>query len=343
MHPGGCAVTGLGAAILDAEGTRLSRGERRLFGQVAPFGFILFSRNLDTPEQIRALCDEMREAAGHAAPVFIDQEGGRVQRLRPPLARDWPPPLEQVAAAGRHAPEAMRLRYRMIASELRGLGIDGNCAPVLDLAGAGTHGFLRDRCYGAAPGTVSAIGRAVAEGLLEGGVLPVLKHIPGHGRATDDSHHALPSVDAPAETLEAEDFAPFRALADMPLAMTAHVVYTALDTRPATVSGRTVRTIRDTIGYDGLIMTDDISMQALDGLPQALAEGAREAGCDLVLYCNGSLDARREVAAAAGRMDAAAQRRADRALALRQAPAQFDDAAAEARLAALVTGDPGHG
>ena len=196
-----------GATILDAEGLRLSADERALFREVDPFGFILFARNIDTADQVRALCGDFREAVGRDCPIFIDQEGGRVQRLRPPLARDWLPPLDFVRAAGAGAERAMYLRYRLIAEELRALGIDANCAPQVDVARPETHSFLKNRCYGFDPETVARLGRAVARGLLDGGVLPVLKHIPGHGRARQDSHLDLPHVDAPRADLEASDFA----------------------------------------------------------------------------------------------------------------------------------------
>ncbi|HBS51170.1 MAG TPA: beta-hexosaminidase, partial [Rhodobacteraceae bacterium] len=270
---------------------------------------------------------------------FIDQEGGRVQRLRAPLARDWLPPLDHVTRAGpENAESALYLRYRLIAHELRGLGIDGNCAPLTDLAGPETHPFLKNRCYGPEPETVARLGRAVAQAHLDGGVLPVLKHIPGHGRATADSHHDLPRVETDATTLAATDFAPFRALNDLPLGMTAHLVYAALDERPATLSPPVMRVIRDEIGFDGLVMTDDISMKALHGRLSDLSRASIAAGCDVVLHCNGTLAERAEVAEAAGRMGAAAQARAEAALAARQTPAALDIEATEADLARLMGG-----
>lgn len=327
-----------GATILDAEGLHLTRDEVALFRETDPFGFILFARNLDKADQIRALCAQFREAVGRDAPIFIDQEGGRVQRLRPPLARQWLPPLDHAARAGAGADQAMYLRYRLIADELRGLGIDGNCAPMVDLAGPQTHDFLRNRCYGRDPGHVAGLGRAVARAHLDGGVLPVLKHIPGHGRATLDSHHTLPHVTADADDLAGDDFAPFRALNDLPLAMTAHLVYDAIDPAPATLSPAVMRLIREDIGFGGLIMTDDLSMKALSGPLPDLTRAALAAGCDVVLYCNGSLAHRRQVAEAAGRMGAAAQSRAEAALAARQPPRPLDIAAAEADLLRLMGG-----
>src|SRR6056297_798241 len=320
MHPGGDTVSALGACILDAEGPRLTEKEKALFREARPFGFILFARNIDTPDQIRALCDEMREAAGHAAPILIDQEGGRVQRLKGPIWRDWLPALEQVQTSGAQGAEAMYARYRIIAHELYALGIDTNCAPLVDVAGPQTHPFLRDRCYGDEAETVAALGRAVADGLLDGGVLPVVKHIPGHGRAEADSHHDLPVVHSMKSHLQDTDFKPFRFLNDLPMAMTAHLVYAAMDARPATLSPTILQIIREEIGFDGLIMTDDISMKALDGGLPGLTREALDAGCDVVLHCNGTLADRQAVAEAAGEMTGPAHRRAQAALTCRKAP-----------------------
>lgn len=327
-----------GATILDAEGLRLSAEERALFREADPFGFILFARNIDGPDQVRALCGDFREAVGRDCPIFIDQEGGRVQRLRPPLARDWTPPLDFAQAAGARAERAMYLRYRLIAEELRALGIDANCAPQADVARPETHPFLKNRCYGFDAETVIRLGRAVARGLLDGGVLPVLKHIPGHGRAQQDSHLDLPHVDAPAADLAASDFAAFRALNDLPMGMTAHLVYDAIDPVPATLSPAVMRLIRDEIGFGGLIMTDDISMKALRGNLADIARQSLAAGCDVVLLCNASLADRAAVAEAAGRMTPAAQARAEAALACRRAPLPLDIRAAESDLSDLMRG-----
>jgi len=328
-----------GATILDADGLRLSLEERAFFRDVEPFGFILFARNIETPDQLRALCGDFREAVGRDCPILIDQEGGRVQRLRAPLAREWLPPLDHAMRAGAGAARAMYLRYRLIAEELRALGIDTNCAPMADLAFDGTHPFLKNRCYGGDVETVTALARAVADGLLAGGVLPVLKHIPGHGRATQDSHYDLPHVVAEPAELFATDFAAFRALNDLPMGMTAHLVYDALDADPATVSPRVMKMIRDDIGFDGLIMTDDISMKALHGDLGDLSRAALAAGCDVILHCNGTLAERRAVAEAAGEMTDAAQARAEAALAARRAPEALDISAAEEELSALMGGE----
>lgn len=332
-------MTRFGAAIFDAEGFRLTAAEKAFFRRADPFGFILFGRNIDNPDQIRALCAEMRAAVGREAPILIDQEGGRVQRLGPPLGRQWLSPLEQVVQAGAHAVQAMHLRYRLIAAELIALGIDGNCAPLVDVAGPATHGFLKNRCYGYSPEHVTEIGRAVANGLLEGGVLPVVKHIPGHGRAVVDSHKGLPVVDATRAELEAVDFVPFRALNDLPMAMTAHLTYSDIDPRPATVSPKMMRLIREDIGFDGLIMSDDISMQALNGTLPEITRAALAAGCDVVLHCNGTLEEREAVADAAGRMGQAAQSRAERALAARKPPDEVDIPALEAMLDMIMQGN----
>ena len=327
-----------GATILDAEGHRLSADETAFFRDVDPFGFILFARNIDDPDQVRALCDDFRTAVGRDAPITIDQEGGRVQRLREPIWREWLPPLDHVARAGDNAERAMYLRYRLIAHELRALGIDSNCAPLVDLATPDTHPFLRNRCYGADLEQVVAIGRAVADGHLDGGVLPVVKHIPGHGRATMDSHIGLPHVAADPEALEDSDFAAFRALADLPLGMTAHLVYEAIDAAPATLSPVMMALIREQIGFDGLIMTDDLSMKALDGDLPTLTRAALDAGCDVILHCNGTLAERRRVAEAAGPMTDMAQGRADAALAVRRSPDNIDILAMEAELDRLTGG-----
>lgn len=329
-------MSAFGATILDAQGHRLTADEKALFRDVAPFGFILFARNIDTPDQIRALCDALREAAGHEAVITIDQEGGRVQRLRAPRWRDWLPPLDFVAAAGPQAAEAMYIRARLIAHELHSLGIDSNCAPMVDVPDASTHAFLLNRCYGTDAGQIALMGQAVNDGLLAGGVLPVIKHIPGHGRATADSHHELPRVDAPLEALSRSDFAPFKALRDTPMGMTAHVVYGAIDERPATLSPPMMQLIREEIGFDNLIMTDDISMKALSGDLATLSRDALAAGCDVVLHCNGTLAERAQVAHAAGPLSAQGQRRATRALSYRQTPDDVDIAALDAQLEALM-------
>jgi len=308
-----------GATILDAAGLRLDAEEKALFRDTKPFGFILFARNIDSPDQVRALCDDFREAAGHDAPITIDQEGGRVQRLRAPTWREWLPPLQFVQAAGDKAAEAMYLRFRLIAHELYSLGIDSNCAPMVDVAGPDTHDFLYNRCYGTDAASVSLMGQAANDGMLAGG-----------------------GVDADRADLDRVDFAPFKALRDTPMGMTAHLVYDAIDPAPATLSPRMMQVIREDIGFDNLIMTDDISMKALSGKLGDLSRDAIAAGCDVILHCNGTLAERAEVAAAAGEMTDAAQRRAMRALSYRQTPDDIDIPALDAQLSALV-GEGLHG
>ncbi|HMO09856.1 MAG TPA: glycoside hydrolase family 3 N-terminal domain-containing protein, partial [Paracoccaceae bacterium] len=214
-----------GAAILGCAGTALAADEAAFFRDADPFGFILFARNVEGPAQLRRLTGDLREAVGWSAPVFVDQEGGRVQRLGPPHWRRWTPPLVLAQAAGPRAPRAFWLRGRLIAHELRAAGIDGNCVPCLDIARPDTHPFLMNRCLGTDAAQVAANGRAFAGAHLAGGVLPVMKHMPGHGRGRTDSHHALPFTPASLADLTATDFAPFAALADLPIGMTAHMVF----------------------------------------------------------------------------------------------------------------------
>jgi beta-N-acetylhexosaminidase len=331
-------MTPSGACILSSDGPRLTADEKALFRDADPFGFILFARHIETPDQVRALCSEFREAVGRDCLVTIDQEGGRVQRLRGPTWRDWLPPLDHVEAAGTQAARAMYLRARLIAHELRDLGIDSDCMPTLDIAGDRTHPFLRNRCYGTAAVQVTENGRATADGLLDGGVVPVMKHMPGHGRATLDTHHDLPTVDTDIAELAKTDFAPFHALSSLPMGMTAHVIFSALDSRPATLSPVCIDAIRTKIGFQGLLMTDDISMQALSGSLADRTRAALDAGCDLVLHCNDTFSERAEVAEAAGAMTATASARAKAALAARRSPDPIDIPAMEAELETLLNG-----
>ena len=324
------------ACIFGCEGPALGDAERAFFSETAPWGFILFARNVETPDQLRRLTGDLRDAVGRDAPIFVDQEGGRVQRLRAPYWREWLPPLDTVEAAGPQAPLAMYLRARLIAAELHAVGIDGNCAPTVDIAGPLTHPFLRNRCYGSDLDTVVAVARAVAKGLLDGGVLPVMKHMPGHGRAMIDTHLDLPRVTDAAEDLLRSDFAAFRALADLPLGMTAHIVFSAYDDQPATCSAPMIRVIRDQIGFGGLLMTDDLSMQALSGTIGERAAASRRAGCDVMLHCNGNLGDMQAVAAASGALAGAALARAEAALAARRTPDTADPKALDAELAQLV-------
>lgn len=336
-------MIGRGAAIFGCEGPVLTAQEADFFRDYQPFGFIIFARNVDTPTQLRRLTDDLRASVGRDAPVLIDQEGGRVQRMRAPYWREWAPPLETVATAGAHAARAMALRAMLIAAELRAVGIDANCAPVADVAGPLTHAFLRNRCYGQEVGIVTAVARAVADAQLAMGVLPVVKHMPGHGRSQNDTHHDLPTVLTDRETLLASDFAPFQALADLPMAMTAHIIFSCYDPiNPATQSTRVIRAIREEIGFSGLLMTDDLNMQALSGNLADRARRSMAAGCDIALHCKGDLAEMQAVAAAAGDMSAATRTRATAALAQRRSPPQIDIAALEAEFSALA-GENLHG
>ena len=327
------------AVIFGSSGPRLTAEERAFFADADPWGFILFARNVETPDQVRALTSEMREAVGRAAPVLVDQEGGRVQRFRAPHWRGFPPALaEGFGRSISDAAEALVLRYRLIAMELRDLGIDCNCAPSGDLVWPQTHEFLKNRCYGSDPGVVGQLGQAAARGMLDGGVLPIAKHIPGHGRAHLDTHFDLPRVDLDEDALMQTDFAPFRAMADLPMGMTAHVVFSALTDRAATVSEAMITLIRDRIGFAGLLMTDDLSMQALRGTPAERTQSALDAGCDVALFCNAPLADRIAVAEAAGPMTDAAQTRAEAALAALQTPQGLDVEAAEDELATVTGG-----
>lgn len=327
-----------GAAILAPLGTELSLDEAAFFRDFDPWGFIVFARNLETPAQIRALCSSLRDAVGRDAPILIDQEGGRVQRLRPPLAREWLPPLDFAERAGDQAVNAMYMRYRIIAAELLDLGIDANCAPMADIARDRTHAFLRNRCYGTNVQDVVALSRAVAGAHLDGGVLPILKHMPGHGLAQLDSHLDVPRITQGEEYLDAHDFAAFRALNDLPMGMTAHLIYEVFDQQPATVSSWMMNLIREDIGFGGLIMTDDISMQALSGTVATRSAAALSAGCDVVLHCNGDLAEMQAVANACGPLRENARKRAQAALDCRCTPNPVDIDALDAQLKALLSG-----
>src|SRR5690349_910958 len=294
------------AVIFGCAGTTLTADERAFFRDADPLGFILFARNIETPEQTRRLTDEMRSCVARAeAPVLIDQEGGRVARLKPPHWRKAPPGrvLGELYARDREAGlEATRLNSRLLALDVASIGCDVDCLPVLDIALPDAHSVIGDRAYAAEPEAVAAIGRAAAEGLMAEGVMPVIKHIPGHGRATVDSHHALPQVAASRDTLERTDFLPFKLLADLPWAMTAHVLYQAIDPEAAlTVSARGVSDIvRGHIGFDGLLLSDDLSMQALGGSLGERAARSLAAGCDVALHCNGNMAEMKEAVANTG-------------------------------------------
>jgi len=327
------------AILFGCAGERLSAAERRLFAQSDPLGFVLFRRNCREPDQVRALVAEMRGCVGRAdAPVLIDQEGGRVARLRPPHWRTYPAPAQLAALPDGEAEEAIRLGARLIADDLAALGVTVDAAPVLDLPIAGADAVIGDRAYGGGPARVARLGRAMCEGLLQGGVLPVVKHVPGHGRARVDSHHECPVVDASADELAATDFEAFRLLADMPWAMTAHVVYSAFDSEPATMSRRVIdHIIRGQIGFGGVLVSDDIGRGALSGRLDERVESALDAGCDLALHCSGVLDEMKAIAETARPISEETASRLARGETMRLAARRdFDRGAAEARFDALV-------
>jgi beta-N-acetylhexosaminidase len=321
------------AILFGCAGETLSADERAFFAEANPLGFILFQRNCREPVQVRALVADFRDCVGRAdAPVLIDQEGGRVARLKPPHWRRYPAAAQ--LAARPDAEAAVRLGARLIADDLAALGVTVDCLPVLDLPTAGADNVIGDRAYGGDPALAARLGRAACDGLLEGGVLPTVKHIPGHGRATVDSHQALPVVDADRALLAATDFAPFRALADMPWAMTAHVVYSAVDARrPATCSPAVIGgVIRGELGFDGMLVSDDVNMNALAGGIGERVAAALAAGCDAVLHCSGRLGEMCEAAQAAAPLSPAAMARIARGEALRLASRRdFDRREAEAR------------
>ena len=327
------------AAVFGCEGARLSADEAAFFRDADPLGFILFARNVEDPDQLARLTADLRASVGRDAPILVDQEGGRVQRLRAPHWREWLPPIDQVAASDPARMErGICLRYRLIAAELRAVGIDADCAPTLDIASDATHPFLKNRCFGTDAAIVARAGRAAADGLLAGGVLPVMKHMPGHGRTVVDSHHDLPAANAPAEELERTDFAPFRALNEMPMGMTGHIVVPAFDGEsPSTQSAAMVGVIRDRIGFQGLLLTDDLTMQALSGTLADRTARSIRAGCDVALHCNGTRSEMAEVAAAAGPLSDPALARADQALARRHAPCAIDADALMAELKAILS------
>jgi beta-N-acetylhexosaminidase len=330
------------ACILGCAGPILSVEEAAFFRDAKPWGFILFARNIQSADQTRALIQDLRAAIDDdGAPILVDQEGGRVQRLKPPLARLRPPAArfgELYAIDPEAAIEAVFLNHRLLAHELAALGFDADCAPCVDLIHAGAHALIGDRAFGDDVAQVSALGRAAMAGLLAGGVAPVIKHIPGHGRATADSHYDLPVVETSCGELMQTDFAPFRALASAPMA-----------DRCATVSKQVVETvIRGQIGFDGLLMSDDLSMRALGGTLAERTRRSLEAGCDVVLHGNGALVGEpvqrdlavelKTIADAAPTLSGRAAERAQLARASARRIQPFDPDAAEARLCDLGLG-----
>ncbi len=321
------------AFVSGCAGTRLTADERAFFAIEQPLGLILFKRNCETPDQVRALVDEFRNVVGRAdAPVLIDQEGGRVRRLRPPHWPDYPAARvlgDLAAARPAEAARAAWLLGRLIAADLRDLGITVDCAPVLDVIVPGASEAIGDRSFGADPGMVGALGRAVAEGLMAGGVAPVPKHIPGQGRAAVDSHYVLPIVEADLETLARSDFEPFRALAGLPAAMTSHTVFAAVDAmNPATTSAAVIRDIiRRRIGFDGLLFSDDVSMNALAGDHRERGKAIFDAGCDIVLHCSGLMEDMRAIADVAPPISGKVGERVERVMAVAGRPAEGFDRA----------------
>jgi beta-N-acetylhexosaminidase len=319
----------IGAFISGCAGHRLTDNEIAFFRDTQPWGLIIFKRNVESPDQLRGLTTRFREIVGRRnAPVLIDQEGGRVQRMGPP---NWP----RYPAARRYgerfeidrlgAIRAARLIARLMAEDLVAVGINVDCLPVLDVPAEDSHEVIGDRAYAQVPEKISMLARAAVVGLMSGGVLPVIKHMPGHGRAVSDSHHALPVVTAGKNELQATDFATFAAFADAPMAMTGHVVFEAFDRdHPATQSSKIIRIIRKQIGFDGLLITDDLSMKALSGSMADRVSRAIDAGCDMALHCNGELTEMRAVAEAAGELKGRAMRRAKAALKQLRKPAKFD-------------------
>ena len=330
------------AAIYGCSGPVLTEEERTFFADVRPWGFILFRRNVESPEQVLKLTSDLRDSVGWDAPVLVDQEGGRVQRLGPPHWSKYPPGDAYLKATNDWlgARELARLGGRLMAHDLKAVGINIDCAPVLDVPTPGAHDIIGDRAYAQDPATVTQLGRAVAEGLLAGGVLPVIKHMPGHGRAFADSHKELPTVHADLDTLDSWDFAPFKALSDMPIGMTAHIVFTAIDKkRPATQSKKAIKLIRDHLGFGGLLLSDDLCMNALAGTLTERAERSLRAGCDLVIHWTGDMAEMRQVAEGVHRLKGGAAKRAEVALArIVHTPEPLDVREARDRFDALLGG-----
>ena len=339
------------ATIFGLSGPRLSFGEKAFFRDANPWGFILFARNIETPDQVRALSASVRDCVGRDAHIFIDQEGGRVRRLRPPHWDDYPSALELARVFDfdrRKGLRACYLHHRLMAYDLRRLGISADCAPVLDLPIAGADPIISDRAFGRNPADIIAMAHAAMAGLVSGGVAPVIKHIPGHGRATVDSHKALPRIDARKMQLKTTDFVPFIALNDAPMAMTAHAVFSDWDAKNPVTTSKTAlpQIIRDDIGFDGLLMSDDLDMRALhtgamDGKLTALTRKSLAAGCDIALQCSGKLPAMVKVAKGAKKLRGKAAERAfiadncavrEKALNVKAARAEYDDLLATGQL-----------
>lgn len=331
----------ISAAIFDSEGPVLTADEKRFFRDVNPYGFILFARHCETTESVNRLVGELKSLTGNDhLPILIDQEGGRVARLKPP---HWPkyPPAQVFADMAKHdlekAQKATYLNARLIAHDLYSLGITVDCAPLADLPVEGAHDVIGDRAFGKKAEQVIALARAMANGLIDGGIVPVLKHIPGHGRAFSDSHHELPVVNTPLEELRATDFVPFKALADLPMAMTAHVRFTAIDSEHiATQSKTVIDLIRGELGFDNLLMSDDLSMKAMHGSLKERTTTSLNAGCDVVLHCNSTFSEKVEVADVLTPMEGKALKRGENAMASVAPPTPYDPKEIRAELEELL-------
>ncbi|MCE3233216.1 MAG: nagZ [Rickettsiaceae bacterium] len=328
------------AVIFGLEGKVVSEAERKFFKEVSPLGFILFARNIETPDQVKSLVSDLKSIVGWECPILIDQEGGRVARLKPPHWRKSPS-MEGFARLAlkdlKSAENAVYLNYRLIGQELYSLGINVDCAPVCDILFDWAHDIVGDRSFGGDVEIASSLARKCAEGLIDSGVLPIIKHIPGHGRAKADSHEDLPLVDASLDELKRTDFKVFENLSDMPWAMTAHILYTAIDDKkPATLSDKAIKLIRDDIGFDGLLISDDLSMKALKGTFASRTRDSLAAGCDVVLHCNGKMEEMSEIAENVSALSKYAARRVEKSMALLKFPEAIDFAEVEKEVAEMV-------
>jgi beta-N-acetylhexosaminidase len=340
------------AVIYGLGGSELTQNEKNFFEDVDPYGFIVFQRNVDTPEKLQRLTEDLRSISGRAdLPILVDQEGGRVARMCEPHWRKAPAPTafgELYTVNPEAALEAVELNSRLFACEQYIAGINVNCLPMLDVrTPTSNEAVIGDRAYSDDVAAIIALGRAAANGSLRGGVLPVIKHMPGHGRAVVDSHEDVPIVDATIAQLESIDFAPFRALADLPLGMTGHLIYPEIAGDEVSTLSRTI--IQDVIrskspgriGFDGLLMTDDLSMGALKIDYASRARGALSAGCDIVLHCNGDSSEMEAVASEIPELSGKSLERAQSALNWLREPNDFDPTEGRNRLQTLMTAQAG--
>jgi len=332
--------------IIGVEGTKLTNREMSFLSEARPCGLILFARNCVSPSQLTSLVAQFKHTLGSEdVLICIDQEGGRVQRLGPPHWRILPPAQSYGRLWQRDASSAVHMTREashLMAQELRQLGINTNMVPVLDVLQPITHEIISSRAYGDTPQRVVELGQAVAQGHMAGGVLPVMKHIPGHGRARADSHVELPVVDTRHAELQSLDFAPFARLSDLPAAMTAHVVYSDLDDAHPASTSKIVheRIIRGEMGFDGLLMSDDLSMKALNGSFTERAQAVFAAGSDIALHCNGHMDEMEDVASVAPPLAGRAQERFGAALAVTKHVQAVDICAAEAAIGESLSVTP---